>query len=56
MTKKTGASMSVDYSNPRYRRRYAARRRAEERSWAEKSGPVKIYYRDPPLDAAVQGE
>ncbi len=31
----------------RYRRGLAARQRAEERDWAAKSGPVKIYYRDP---------
>ena len=42
MSKKTGTSMSYAESSPAYRRRRAAKLRAEERSWAARSGPVVI--------------
>jgi hypothetical protein len=44
MSQKTGTSMSYDTSSARYRRRRAAKRRAEERSWAARSGPVVILH------------
>ncbi len=50
MGKKTGASMSYDTSSARYRRRRAAKLRAEERSWAARSGPVVIIR---PVDVAA---
>ncbi len=56
MRKKTSFKASSAKFRARYRRGLAARQRAEEREWAAKSGPVKIYFRDPPLDAATQGE
>ncbi len=42
MGKKTGTNMSWETWNPRYRKRRDAKRRAEERSWAARSGPVVI--------------
>ncbi len=42
MGKKTGSSMSWETWTPRYRKRRDAKRRAEERAWAARSGPVKI--------------
>lgn len=41
MTKKNGAAGSLHYS-PRKRAQRAKRRRAQERRWAAKSGPVVI--------------
>ncbi len=42
MSKKTGTSMSYAESSPAYRRRRAAQLRAEELSWAARSGPVRV--------------
>lgn len=42
MAKKTGTSTGGIETSTRYRRKQAARRKAEEREWAEKSGPVLI--------------
>ncbi len=39
-----------------YRARREAKLRAEERSWAAQSGPVRIFYRRPPQDADLQGD
>ncbi len=47
MASKTGTSMTRTPLSAQQRRRYARRRREEERRWAEQSGPVKIYYREP---------
>jgi hypothetical protein len=47
--KKPGTPMGgLEESAARKRRRAKARKR-EEREWAEKSGPVKSYFKDPPL-------
>ncbi len=56
MARKTGTSMNVDSSNPRLRRQAARKRHREEKSWAAKSGPVKIYFRVSRQEADVQGE
>jgi hypothetical protein len=42
MARKTGTSMSYAQISPHTRRRIARARRAEERSWAARSGPVVI--------------
>ncbi len=42
MARKTGTSMSGIQLSLRARRRWVAKRRAEERSWAARSGPVVI--------------
>ncbi len=51
MARKTGTSMSYATSSNAQRRRRADKQRAEERSWAARSGPVKIYYRRSPQDS-----
>ncbi len=56
MARKTGTSMGIDYTNPRFRRRHAAKLRAEERAWAARSGPVRVYFERSRLDTAVQGQ
>ena len=44
---KTGTSMGgLDETPERTKRRVKARKKQEQR-WAAKSGPVKVYYRDP---------
>ncbi len=47
MRKKTSFPSSSAKFRARYRRGLAAKQRAEEKSWAERSGPVRIYYRPP---------
>ncbi len=47
MARKFGASKAGDTLINRQRRRRARALRAEEKSWAERSGPVLIYYRAP---------
>ncbi len=42
MARKTGTSMSYATLSPRARRRYDRARRAEEKRWAKRSGPVVI--------------
>ncbi len=42
MARKTGTSMTYATMSPRTRRRVERARRAEERSWAARSGPVVI--------------
>lgn len=44
MAKKTGTSTGAIETSARYRRKQAAKRRAEEKAWAEKSGPVVVRY------------
>lgn len=58
---KTGTSTGGIETSARYRRRRAAARRAEEKAWAERSGPVTVRRRqDDGLDveqaATVDGE
>ncbi len=48
MARKTGTSMSYATISPGKRRALGRRRRAEEASWAAKSGPVKVYFRESP--------
>ena len=52
MAKKTGTSTSGIEQSARYKRRRARQRRAEEASWAARSGPVITYQ----LDDVVRGE
>ncbi len=56
MSQKARAKMTNAQYRARHRDRRAEKLRAEERSWAAQSGPVKIFFRDPQLDAATQGE
>ncbi len=56
MARKTGTSMTYARSGAAARRRRADKQRAEERSWAAKSGPVKIYFRESPQAADLQGD
>lgn len=42
MGQRTGASTATLYRSPARIKREAARRRAEEKQWAQKSGPVTV--------------
>lgn len=42
MGARTGASTSTVYQSPARARRQAQKRRAEEKAWAAKNGPVEV--------------
>ena len=44
---KTGTSMGWTSESPARKKRRAKTRKAQEDRWAEKTGPLKVYYRDP---------
>jgi hypothetical protein len=54
MAKKTGTRTSAIETTPRYRKRKAARRLAEEQAWEEQSGPVLIRMGDHEIYAKSQ--
>ncbi len=56
MSKKARAKVTNAQYRARHRDRRAEKLRAEERSWAARSGPVTVYFREPPQGAVVQGE
>lgn len=45
--KKPGVSMGGLQESPERRKRRAKALKRQEERWAEKSGPVTVYYRDP---------
>jgi hypothetical protein len=45
--KKSGTPMSGVQETPERKKRRAKARKRQDKRWAAKSGPVKIYYRDP---------
>jgi hypothetical protein len=53
---RTGATTGVYETSPRYKRKQARKRRAEEARWRELSGPVTVIRVDPAsLTDALQG-
>lgn len=46
MARRTGAATGTVITSPAKARRLAAKRRAEEASWAARSGPVTVRRRD----------
>ena len=52
---KLGAATSGVEISPKKRKRLAKQRAAEAKSWAAKSGEVKVYFRDPATVEAIDG-